>query len=47
MQIVIDIPEELYKKQLGSDWSGNICIHDAIVNGTPILKGHGKLIDAN
>lgn len=47
MKIVIDIDEELYKKQLGSDWSGNIYIHDAIVNGTPLPKGHGRLIDAD
>lgn len=44
MKIVIDIPEELYEKQLSNDWSGNIYIHDAIVNGTPLPKGHGNLI---
>ena len=47
MQIVIDIPEKLYKQQLGSCWSGNIIIHDAIVNGTLLPKGHGDLIDVN
>lgn len=47
MQIVIDIPEKVYKLQLGSCWSGNIIIHDAIVNGMPLPKGHGDLIDVN
>ena len=47
MQIVIDIPEKLYKQQLGSYWSGNILIHDAILNGTLLPKGHGRLIDAD
>lgn len=45
MHIVIDIPEELYEKQLSNDWSGNIYIHDAIVNGTPLPKGHGRIGD--
>lgn len=33
MKLIIDIPEELYKKQFQSGWVGNIIIHDAIVNG--------------
>ena len=45
MQIVIDIPEELYKEQLGSNWMGNVIIHDAIINGTLLPKGHGRLIE--
>lgn len=36
MKIIIDIPKELYKKQFQSNWIGNIIIHDAIVNGTPL-----------
>lgn len=45
IELVIKIPEELYKKQLESNWTGNCVIHDAIVNGTPLPKGHGDLID--
>jgi len=47
MQIVIEIPEEVYKQQFGGDWVGNILIHDAIINGTLLPKGHGRLIDAD
>ena len=45
ISLVIKIDEELYKQQLGSDWSGNIWIHDAIVNGIQLPKGHGRLFD--
>ena len=46
MQIVIDIPEEEYKdvKKTGG------CYYDfgkAIYYGTPLPKGHGRLIDAD
>ena len=47
IELVIKIPEELYKEQLSSNWIGNIIIHDAIVNGTLLPKGHGRLIDEN
>lgn len=47
MEIVIKIPEELYKKQLSDDWTGNTYIHDAIINGVVLPKGHGRLIDAD
>ena len=47
MKIVVDIPDELYKEQLSNNWTGNIIIHNAIVNGTPLPKGHGRLIDAD
>lgn len=48
MQIVIDISEEdyaetMYKKQhspLEMDWADRV-----IANGTPLPKGHGRLID--
>ena len=45
MQIVIDIPKGIYKiiKKAKVD---NL-IYKAIKNGTPLLKGHGKLIDVN
>lgn len=54
MKLVIDIPEEVYKKQLElyenplcNEYIGNVCIHNAIVNGKPLPKGHGDLIDAS
>lgn len=49
MQIVIDIPDWVYKHIVQGDEEApdeNISI-DAIRNGTPLPKGHGRLIDAN
>ena len=46
MQIVIEIPEETYR-QLINGRSGNTLINKAIINGTPLPKGHGRLIDAD
>lgn len=48
MQIVIDIPEEEYKKILKMHPAypnGVFCLTKAIQNGTPLPKGHGRLID--
>lgn len=49
MQIVINIPEEAYKllKNEGVDWLGAEHILNAVANGTPLPKGHGRLIDAD
>lgn len=56
MQIVINIPEESYKfakecKFKGSSKHSWNLSHDSIVlmvaNGTPLPKGHGKLVDVN
>ena len=49
MQIVIDIPEEMW------DWLHNGFLDEddgkhainAILNGTPLPKGHGRLIDGD
>ena len=49
MQIVIDIPEVMYegvKLHRVLDTTVD-CIIDAVENGTPLPKGHGKLIDVN
>lgn len=50
MQIVIDIPEDAYKQimEFGflENTHGKIC-YKAINNGTPLPKGHGRLIDAD
>lgn len=48
MQIVIDIPEEEYKCVQITGCIGNkTCISNAIFNGIPIPKGHGRLIDGD
>jgi len=49
MQIVIDIPEEIYNSACTANniWdmrmAGFVC--SAIANGTPLPTGHGRLID--
>ena len=45
MQIVIDIPEELYVHCVNMGIKNDE--HVAIANGTPLPKGHGRLIDAD
>ena len=52
MKIVIDIDECIYKRVSTNnayvlDEVDDILIENAIANGTPLLKGHGNLIDAN
>ena len=48
MKVVIDVPDETYKVILANadfykehHWG----VAEAIVNGTPLPKGHGDLID--
>ena len=53
MQIVIDIPEEVYDALNKKSWNscfvyGELSIlEQALYNGTPLPKGHGRLIDAD
>ena len=51
MQIVIDIPEEIIKEAKDSpNYYPTYHFKEiwrAIVNGTPLPKGHGRLIDAD
>ena len=51
MQIVIDIPEERFewiKKHKGlTDFSTTLMLYDRVRHGTPLPKGHGRLIDAD
>lgn len=55
MKIVIDIDEELYKNsiveryhaEMGVGKSLLYALLKAIRNGTPLPKGHGRLIDAD
>ena len=46
MQIVIDIPIEKYNRIVYED-SGIEELRDYIRKGTPLPKGHGRLIDAD
>lgn len=55
MQIVIDIPKEMYQtiKETSSVISGrrsgkriDYTLFNAVYNGIPLSKGHGRLIDA-
>lgn len=45
MKIVIDIPEGAYEllKNEGVDWLGAEHILNAVANGTPLPKGHGRM----
>lgn len=53
MEIVIEIDDEMYKQVNTNDdvYVLNdidcILIENAIANGTPLPKGHGRLIDAD
>lgn len=53
MQIVIDIDEGMYEKVIETNVVyvledvDCILIENAIANGTPLPKGHGRLIDAD
>lgn len=49
MQIIIDIAEEHYNDICNSQTASNYSVLealDSIRNGTPLPKGHGRLIDA-
>lgn len=49
MQVIIEIPEDEYKfimAYYGGYQGGCFCVLDAVKDGTPLPKGHGRLIDA-
>ena len=48
MKIVIDIPEGWFCR-LQNEWGWALAenVREAIKNGTPLPKGHGRLIDAD
>ena len=51
VKLIIEMPKQVYElcKTLKSDSDDGIiglCAVNAIANGTPLPKGHGKLIDA-
>ncbi len=45
MKVVIDIPEEMYSSIMQGYVPLGISKH--LLNGTPLPKGHGRLIDAD
>ena len=51
MRMVIDIPEDKYKEicsgNFETDGYFKMNLRDAFINGTPLPKGHGNLIDIN
>ena len=51
MKLIVDIPEETYNDIQSRDWkNGELVFSEewkAIHNGTPLPKGHGRLIDAD
>ena len=47
MKIVIDIPIVVYDEIINFNDVNNTALYEAIRNGTPLPKGHGRLIDAD
>ena len=49
MKIVIDIPEEVYNrcKEYRLQCGEAEVLESAVARGTPLPKGHGRLIDAD
>ena len=47
MQIVIDIPEDVYKQCILANSLFEVQLVNYIANGTPLPKGHGRLIDVD
>ena len=47
MQIVIEIPEQKYNWIVNNPQTYTDELHEAIRNGTPLPKNHGRLIDAD
>lgn len=47
MKIVIEIPDQKYNWIVNNPQTYTDELHDAIRNGIPLPKGHGRLIDAD
>ena len=49
MKLVIEIPNEVVEKESYADYFGCFSreLYEIIKNGTPLPKGHGRLIDAD
>lgn len=49
MEVVIEIPEELYKdvvEHVKDHYIGSDDVWIAVANGTPLPKGHDRLVEA-
>lgn len=46
-EIVIKLTDDMYQAVKDGTWCGNELWWNALKNGTPLPKGHGKLIDSN
>ena len=47
MKLIIEIPDEDYKLYAYDEWNLPLGLVDALQNGKPLPKGHGRLIDAD
>ena len=47
IELVIKIPEEEYEEIINSEDCGLHVLTRAIAKGTPLPKGHGKIVDIN
>lgn len=48
MHIVIDISEEMYEELKYLNVHGfTTAVEEAVANGTPLPKGHGRIVDVN
>lgn len=47
IELVIKIPKEIYKSVKTDMWCGSPTVGQAILNGTPLPKGHGRLKDVD
>ena len=50
IELVIKIPEKVYNALTHTEFDANLVVDEmrkAIVQGTPLPKGHGRLIDAD
>jgi len=47
MRLIIDIPDDVYERTQENRYVIYDKMYNAIRNGTPLPKGHGRLIDAD
>lgn len=49
IELVIKIPEGIKQEFEREQWTALSCMEmkDALMNGTPLPKGHGRLVDAD
>lgn len=47
MKLVIDIPDYVYNNIMNMYGNSGSLLEEAVKRGTPLPKGHGRLIDAD